>query len=154
VEAKAAAETRVMIQSLLADRFQLKLQRESRELPVYWLVVGKNGAKIQRSADESRSYRASRGLLNTRTTMPALANVFSNWRERVVLDRTGLQGTFDLKLEWVPDENVRPEEPEIASRPGASLFTAVQEQLGLRLEPRKGPVEILVIEGAERPSEN
>ena len=134
---------RVMLQTLLADRFQLKLHRESRELPVFWLVVGKNGAKIQRAADQSRSYRASRGLLKTRTTMPALANVFSNWLERVVLDRTGLEGTYDVKLEWIPDENVRPDEPEIASRPGASLFTAVQE-----------PVEILVIEGAERPSEN
>jgi uncharacterized protein (TIGR03435 family) len=75
--------------------------------------------------------------------MPALANVFSNWLERVVLDRTGLKGTYDVKLEWIPDENVRPDEPEIASRPGASLFTAVQE-----------PVEILVIDCAERPSEN
>jgi len=158
VESKAAgnpqaADMRAMIQTLLADRFQLKLRRESKELPVYWLVVGKRGPKIQRAADEIRSYRASRGLLNTRTTMPALANVFSNWLERVVLDRTGLDGSYDVKLEWTPDENVRPEEPESASRPGASLFNAVQE-LGLKLEARKGPVEILVIERAEKPSEN
>jgi uncharacterized protein (TIGR03435 family) len=159
VEAKAAGdprapEVRRMIQALLADRFLLKLHRESREIPVYWLVVGKKGPKIQRVTDETRSYRASRGLLNTRTTMPALANVFSNWLERVVLDRTGLEGTYDVKLEWIPEENVRPNEPEIASRPGASLFSAVEERLGLKLEPRKGPVETLVIEGAEKPSEN
>jgi uncharacterized protein (TIGR03435 family) len=149
VEAKAlgnpsAPERLVMMQALLADRFQLKLHRESRELPVYWLVVGKSGPKIQRAADESRSYQAGRGLLKTRTTMPAMANVFSNWLERVVLDRTGLQGTYDIKLEWAPEET------EI----GASLFSAVQEQLGLKLEPRRGPVEILIIEGAEKPSEN
>jgi uncharacterized protein (TIGR03435 family) len=154
VEAKAAGnpsarERLVMMQALLADRFQLKLHRESRELPVYWLVVGKGGPKILRAADETRSYRVSRGAVNTRTTMPALANVFSNWLERVVLDRTGLEGAYDVKLEWIPEE-----EPESATHPGASLFSAVQNQLGLRLEARKGPVEILVIEGAEKPSEN
>jgi uncharacterized protein (TIGR03435 family) len=81
LEAKAAGDPRGpeihrMIQALLADRIQLKLRRETRELPVYWLVVGKNGPKILRATDETRSYRASRGLLNTRTTMPALANVY------------------------------------------------------------------------------
>lgn len=159
VEAKAlgnpsAAERLVLMQALLADRFHLKLRRESKELPVYWLVVGKGGPKLQRAADDTRSYRVSRGMVNTRTTMPALANVFSNWLERVVLDQTGLQGTYEVKLEWIPEENIRPDEPEIASRPGASLFTAIQDQLGLKLEPRRGPVEFLVIETAEKPSEN
>lgn len=148
------AEVRVMMQTLLADRFRLKLHRESRELPVYWLVVGRNGPKIQQAKDESRSYQVRRGSLNTRTTMTALANVFSNWLERLVLDRTGLEGTYEVKMEWIPDESVSPDEPEVASRPGVSLFSAVQEQLGLRLEPRKGPVEILVIKAAEKPSEN
>jgi uncharacterized protein (TIGR03435 family) len=154
VEAKAAgnpnaAERLVMMQVMLADRFQLKLHRESRELPVYWLVVGKGGPKIQRAADDTRSYRVTRGVVNTRTTIPALANVFSNWLERVVLDRTGLEGAYEVKLEWIPEE-----EPESANHPGASLFSAVQEQLGLKLEARKGPVDILVIDGAEKPSEN
>ncbi len=159
VEAKAAgnpsaSERLAMIQALLADRFQLKLHRQSKELPIYWLVVGKNGPKFQQAKEQSRSFQVRRGSLDTHTTMAALANVFSNWLERIVLDRTGLQGTYEVKMEWTPDENVRPDEPEIASRPGASLFSAVQEQLGLKLEPRKGPVEILVIEGAEKPSEN
>lgn len=159
VEAKALgdprpAEVRVMIQALLAERFHLKVKRESRKQPVYWLVAAKNGPKIQRAKDESRVFEVRKGSLHTRTTLGALANVFSNWLDRLVLDRTGLEGTYEVNMEWIPEETTSPEAPEIASRPAASLFSAVREQLGLKLEARKGPVEMLVVEGAEKPDGN
>jgi uncharacterized protein (TIGR03435 family) len=148
------AEVRIMLQDLLADRFKMRLHRETHELPVYWLVIGKSGPRIRETEGDAGPFRISRNSLSANTSMAALANVFSNWLDRVVLDRTGLKGKYEVKLEWLPDENAPPTEPEVASRPGASLFPAVQEQLGLKLEPRKGPVEILVIDGAEKPREN
>jgi uncharacterized protein (TIGR03435 family) len=144
----------LMLQTLLADRFKLKLHRETKELPVYWLVVGKNGSKLPETGDTPGPFKIRRGSLSACTTMAALANVFSNWLERVVLDKTGLAGKYNIRLEWTPDETAPSSEPEIASRPGASLFSAVEQQLGLKLEARKGPVEILVIESAEKPSRN
>jgi uncharacterized protein (TIGR03435 family) len=144
----------LMLQTLLADRFKLKLHRETKELPVYWLVVGKSGSKLAETGDTPGPFRVGRGSLSASTTMAALANVFSNWLERVVLDKTGLAGKYNVRLEWTPDETAPPGEPEIASRPGASLFSAVEQQLGLKLVAQKGPVEILVIESAEKPSGN
>lgn len=145
---------RVMLQNLLVERFKLTLHKESRELPLYWLVVGKNGLKIRETAEEAGPNQIRRGSLNTNQTMAGLARLFSLWLERVVIDRTGLQGKYEIKLEWVPEENLAPGVPDIASQPGASLFSAVEAQLGLKLEPRKGPVEMLVIDAAEKPAEN
>jgi uncharacterized protein (TIGR03435 family) len=144
-------EVRRMLQGLLADRFKLKLRRESRETPVYWLVVGKSGAKLQQADGEATPNHIRRGSLDTRTTMEGLARLFSGWLDRQVLDRTGLDGLYEIKLEWMPEEQPG---VEIASQPGASLFSSVQEQLGLRLESKKGPVDILIIESAEKPAEN
>jgi uncharacterized protein (TIGR03435 family) len=146
-------EVRLMLEALLADRFKLTLHRENKESPVYWLVVGKKGPKMQRSAKEGGPFRIRRGSVIADTSMASLASLFTDWLDRVVLDKTELSGKYQVRLEWIPEE-ARPNEPEIASEPGASIFSALQEQLGLKLEARKGPVEMLVIDSAEKPTGN
>jgi bla regulator protein BlaR1 len=155
-----------MIQSLLADRFQLVIRRETKEMPVYALVVAKNGPKLK-AADGSapKVIRIRRGLLTApQGETRLLADMLSNFLGRNVIDKTGLTGKYDLKLEWVPDENqvamfAGMGVPEGFGAPlpdwhGPSLFTALEEQLGLKLESQKGPVETFVIERIERPSAN
>jgi uncharacterized protein (TIGR03435 family) len=150
-----AAESRQMLQGLLAERFQLVVRRETREVPVYALVVAKGGSKMREtSADEEGDNftRTNGGVMHmvaTRGTMERLARQLSGTSGRPVVDRTGLKGYYAYKLEWTPAN--RPSEPD-AEVP--SLFTAIQEQLGLRLENAKGPWEMLVIERAEKPAAN
>ncbi len=157
-----------MIQALLAERFKLTLHRETKELPVYALVVAKNGPKLQEveggpTKTKGAQMRMGRGLLNAQAvSMTMLATSLSNQLGRSVIDKTGLTGNYDVKLEWTPDEgqSFGPKEggPEGAPPPpsasGPSIFTAVQEQLGLKLEPQKGPVEILIIDRIEKATEN
>jgi bla regulator protein blaR1 len=142
-------EIRIMLQTLLADRFQLKFHRETKEQPVYALVLAKNGPKLQEVKNEGRGVGSgARGRINGNgADMATLATVLADKLGRSVIDRTGLKGVYDFLLTWTPDE-VR------ADDPGPSLFTAIQEQLGLKLESTKGPVEVLVIDHAEKPSEN
>jgi hypothetical protein len=121
-----------MLQSLLADRFQLKVHRDRRERLIYALVVDKKGPKLTR-------------MIFKKQTMEYLALQVANsgGLGREVIDKTALTGTYDLTLHWAsPDSN----------EPG--VVTAVQEQLGLKLEPQKDAVEILVIDHAEKPSAN
>jgi uncharacterized protein (TIGR03435 family) len=138
------------LQVLLADRFQLKLHRESRTLPAYVLEVAKGGPKLEKApGDASGKTDAGRGRIDAQaTTMDHFTEVLSRHVDYPVLNRTGLDGKFNLKLEWTPESN-RPE-----PNPGPSLFTAVQEQLGLRIRPQKAPIEVIVIDRAERPTEN
>ncbi len=148
IEAKAErsfniAERNLMLQTLLTDRFKLVLHSETRELPVYALVVGKSGPKIQEVKGNIGSMTGGRGRLSCRLPIAAFARSLSPTLGRTVLDRTGLTGAFDIKLEWTPDGD---------DASGPSIFTAVQEQLGLQLESAKGPVEILVIGHAEKPA--
>jgi uncharacterized protein (TIGR03435 family) len=143
----------LMLQTLLADRFKLTLHTEKRELPFYALVVAKNGPKIQRTKPGVSPPKISfeRGRMIRQTTMPVLATLLALILRGTVLDMTGLQGLFDINMEWEPDDGRTPD--GIAS--GPSLFTAVQEQLGLKLESRKGPVDVLVVDQAEQvPAEN
>jgi uncharacterized protein (TIGR03435 family) len=136
-----------MVQSLLADRFKLALHRETRQLPVYALVVAKNGPKISEGTAARPGMTGGPGQLDAqKISMLILTQTLGRQLDHPVLDRTGLPGRYDFKLEWSPDE----------SNPaaGPSIFTAVQEQLGLKLETQTGPVEILVIDHAEKPSEN
>jgi uncharacterized protein (TIGR03435 family) len=140
-----------MLQSLLAERFQLKLHRETKEVPMYALVVGKTGLKIKEGEFGHSSTSASPGHLTAqKIPLSKLADFLSNQLGSPVTDLTGMKGFFDFTLEWAPD--ARPGEAGGASdsTPGASIFTAVQEQLGLKLEARKGPVEILVIDHVEK----
>jgi uncharacterized protein (TIGR03435 family) len=136
-------ERNLMLQTLLAERFKLALHFETREFLVYALVVGKSGPKIQAVTDGIGTMTTGRGRLNCRLPIAAFARSLSSTLGRTVLDQTGLTGAFDIKLEWTPDGD---------DASGPSIFTAVQEQLGLQLESAKGPVEILVIEHAEKPA--
>lgn len=156
-----------MLQRLLADRFQLKVHRETREMRVYALVVGKNGPKIKQSAPDARggvSFRMGgmQGYMKTtKQTMAQLAVSLSVDLERPVLDKTGLSGSYEFTLEWTRDEpQVLPGMSATEARSigpearGPSIFTAIEEQLGLKLESEKAPVDMVVVDHAERPSEN
>jgi uncharacterized protein (TIGR03435 family) len=157
--APAPAQVGQMLQSLLADRFHLQVHRGTRELPLYVLVVGRAGSKMRASdtdAAPSFSMRSSGGLTDIRVskgTMEQLAKQLSSaGAGRPVLDRSGLRGSYDFELRWSPDLSAAPNVSEASRTP--SLFTAIQEQLGLRLEATKGPVQVLVIDHVEKPSEN
>jgi uncharacterized protein (TIGR03435 family) len=146
-------QMRPRLRALLADRFQLSLHRVTQEEPVYALVVAKSGSKLQqsdgRAASGFRGLRVGRNqLTGSVATLEMLTTALANQLGHPVLDRTGLSGTFDFKLEWAPDA------PDSPSSDGPSIFTALREQLGLTLESAKGPVEVLVIDRVEKPSAN
>jgi bla regulator protein BlaR1 len=165
IEAKSDIKTGdrefpVMTQTLLADRFQLKFHRETRELPVYSLVLAKNGPKLAPAPEaEDKSTRGNgRGELTIKNGKVAnLASALSNILGRTVVDNTGLTGSYDLTLKWTPDEYqpppLRPNLPP-ADPNGPSIFTALQEQLGLKLESTKGPIAVLVVDSAQKPEPN
>lgn len=149
---------RQMLQALLADRFKLKAHREDREMQVYALVAGKNGPKLKPSAPdanpmgrmqvEGRNYHATRAKATMDDVVQAIVNSFL---DRPVVDQTGLTGTYVLDLTYAPDLQKNRAEPDPSD---ISIFTAVQEQLGLRLEPQKASIEVLVIDAVEKPSAN
>jgi uncharacterized protein (TIGR03435 family) len=167
-------QVKLMIQSLLADRFQLKFHRETKELPTYALVVAKGGPKFLASKQGDSSDEGSdkpkgqkmtmfrRGQFNIEgAPVTALANQLGQILGRSVIDKTELSGNYDFKLEFTPEESasgmMKPPDGEHGApvdATGATLFTALQDQLGLKLESTKGPVEILVIERMEKASEN
>jgi uncharacterized protein (TIGR03435 family) len=150
----------LMIQTLLADRFKLTLHRDTKEMPVYALVVGKGGSKLEEVEFGRGMTSATHGRLTaTRVLIRNLTEFLSRQTDRPVLDMTGLKGFYSFTLNYAPDETSfapAPGAPPIPeSTAGASLFSAIQEQLGLKLEARKAPVEILVIDHAEKvPTEN
>src|SRR5207249_420833 len=217
-------QMQLMLQSLLEDRFQLKVHSEKREVPTYNLVVAKNGPKMKLSEDQSRpipqgtpppppctppsatdatagqrgipppfdprgptprgvtrmSGSPSGGMTMTATAVPisTLVNMLQGWAGRPIIDKTDLKGLFDFKLQFSPEGlpnlptpfgpipgpgpgpgggpagNAGPTAPPaLASDPAPSLFTAIQE-LGLKLESTKGPVEVLVIDSVQKPTEN
>ena len=158
------SELQQMMQALLAERFKLALHREIRQLPMYALVVAKGGPKVHLMEAPAvmgqNPFRMSgRGrLTGTQVSAAMLANVLSGQLGRWVKDETRLEGVFDFTLEWQPDApSAAPDGvPGPADlRPGSSLFTAIQEQLGLKLEARNGPAEVLVIDHIESaPTEN
>ncbi len=176
----------MMLRSLLAERFKLVSHIERRELPTYELVVaradGKTGAQLLPSTVDCDAFRAAmrrsggpppappapgeRPMCGLRIGpgtlaaggMPlgALANALAPMVNRVVLDRTGVTGNFDVDLQWTPDQAPQrpagsPDLPPIDPN-GPSIFTALQEQLGLKLESTRGPVDVLVIDSVEQPT--
>jgi uncharacterized protein (TIGR03435 family) len=200
----------MMWQTLLAERFKLQIHRETKELPMYALVVGKNGPKMKASEIEPNAPAGGgpgnggppplppirmgkdgmpqlpgggRGpmiMMNGRghvtakmMSMPGLVDILARSVDRPVVDQTELKGTYDFNLDYTPDESTRmplpggvpPPPPGVgeggglhgAENPdnGLSLFAALQAQLGLKLEPKKGPVELIVIDHVEKaPTEN
>jgi uncharacterized protein (TIGR03435 family) len=145
---------RPMMKSLLAERFHLRFHREQKEMPVYALVVGKNGPKFKESAPDA-GFHANHGvngrlqnLVATKFTMDMLADDIGV--DRPVVDRTGLRGQYDIRLEATPEFRITNN-----SAPGdISIFDALQDQLGLKLQPQKAPVEVFVVDHAEKPSVN
>lgn len=148
-------EQRRMLQTLLIDRFHIKLHRETREGPVYLLRRGSKVLKLQPAKDANEFPWAGSleggglsgdGMRGTNITMIQLAEPISPYFERPVIDRTGLTGSFDFRTEYARDGSERPD--LIAS------IVASLRDLGLNLEPAKGPVETIVIDHAERPAAN
>lgn len=144
-----------MLRTLLAERFQLKVHTESRSLAAYALVVSNSGSKLQSAtgADGPQSTRLGQ-LVMPKMGMAQLAQILEFDLDRPVIDQTGLAGDFAIHLEWTreKDRTTTGDAPVDQSRP--SIFTALQEQLGLKLESVKAPVDVLVIDGVELPSEN
>ena len=141
---------RSAVRALLVERFQLRLRQESRELPVYSLIVDKGGHKLTPSATGAgRVFTSSSNAIRTMNSegfsSKGIAENFS-FLDRPVLDETGLSGLFDFKLTWSDSLD--------ADATAPSIFTAVREQLGLKLEAKKGQVGIYVIEKVEKPSGN
>jgi uncharacterized protein (TIGR03435 family) len=161
-------QMRARLVALLADRFRLKVHRETQQALAYALVVGKNGPKLKQAEGDSETrgrMRMGRGDLNgDGVKLEFLAQALANQLGRPVVDKTGLTGNYDIKLAWTPDPGppaplpLGPPpglEPSPVPDPsGPSIFTAIEEQLGLRLESQKGPIETIVIDSVEKPSEN
>lgn len=148
VEKTSAEQIPAMLRHLLEGRFSLRLHKETRELPAYALVVAQSGAKLTPDAAGPGGITSGPGMLRLAgQPLSELAENLARQIGRPVLDRTGISGAFDMALKWAPDATS-------ADATGPSVFTAIQEQLGLKLQPVKAPVEVLVIERVERPSAN
>jgi bla regulator protein BlaR1 len=150
---------RQRVRALLVDRFHLSIHRETRELPVFALMVAKGGHRLRASKagdddNSTLSQRAAGEIFAQRVPMQTLASTLTEILGRPVRDKTGLAGTFDFTVRWDPRATV-PTAPEAPlDLTGPSIFTAIQEQLGLRLDSQRGPAETIVIDRAEKPSEN
>jgi uncharacterized protein (TIGR03435 family) len=181
----------LMMRNLLAERFKLVVHPETREMAIYALVLarsdGKLGENLKPAATDCAALMRERGRGGPPLAPPPpgermqcgmriapgamngggfplsqLATTLSQFVQRVVVDRTGLTGNYDLELKWTPDRNmpgapIGPPPPGVPPLPpidpdGPSIFTAVQEQLGLKLDPQRGPVDVLVVDSVERPS--
>jgi uncharacterized protein (TIGR03435 family) len=144
----SVAECRLMVQSLFAERFKLRTHREPRESRVYFLTIGTNPLKLREGGEVRLNggvqFGDGKPTWPDGLTMPQLAIILSNYTDRPVVDRTGLQGRYGIKLDF-------------STRDGDDhpiIFTAVQEQLGLRLEAGRAPIEMLIIDHIEKPTAN
>jgi uncharacterized protein (TIGR03435 family) len=161
---EGAPRFRLMLQSLLAERFKLVVHRETREEQIYELVIDKGGSKMKEVDAPKDSPQGIQGggkgqLVGMAAPIQLLVNVLSPQLGHSVIDKTGLKGKYDFTLKWTPDPSALPPPAGAPEGPppdsnGPSLFTAMQEQLGLKLQSTKGPVEMLVVDHVERPSEN
>ena len=150
--AQTLERVRRRLQALLAERFQLVIRRESREQAVYSLTVAKGGPKLKESENQSASgfIRGGRNeVISKGAFLAQLAHFLAIPLRRPVIDNTGLAAHYDFELHWTPEAP-----PGGDAQPGPTVFTAIQEQLGLRLEAAKAPVDLLVIERVEKPVDN
>jgi bla regulator protein blaR1 len=181
IEAKVAAvdvptlarmtfeQRRTMFQQILADRFKLVAHHETRELPIYQLMIGKNSSRLKESApdDPASTTPRRKGMMFgpgkvtvTDGSLSMFITALSRQLGRTIVDKSGLTGNYDFTLEWAPEGPAPPPAggpPSGAAPPdqsGPDIFTAIQEQLGLKLESTKGPVDVLVIDHIEKPSAN
>jgi uncharacterized protein (TIGR03435 family) len=158
-------QMRPMLKALLAGRFGMKAHEESKEMPVYELVAAKAGHKLVASqgGGNDRQFRMGRGQINAKgVTMEGLAQQIAQQVGRKVIDKTGIEGAYDVELNWTPEPGQGfgpfggppPGALPQADSSGPSIFTALQEQLGLRLDSAKGPVPVVVIDSISKPTEN
>jgi uncharacterized protein (TIGR03435 family) len=155
--AAARQQKRQMVQALLAERFHLTAHRETRELPIYDLVITKDGPKFTATKADGSRFDRSNGRIAVEggdNTVAVLAEQLAETLGRVVVDKTGIEGRYKIAVTWTPDDRAAPPSSAAADDSGPSIFTALQEQLGLKLESDKGPVEVLAIDNAAMPSEN
>jgi uncharacterized protein (TIGR03435 family) len=169
-------KSRLMLQTLLADRFKLTLRREMKQSPVYELVLAKGGPKIKLSSDQDSpevngppqpgagpnrgAIRIGAGsLIGNAATLALFTKILSQRLDRPIVDKTNLTGRYDIQLTWTPGVGESPLGPGGYALPPAdsdspSVFAAIQEKLGLKLESAKAPVDVWVVDRAERPTEN
>ncbi|MGA8108344.1 MAG: TIGR03435 family protein, partial [Acidobacteriaceae bacterium] len=165
-------QLKLMVQVLLAERFHLKVSYHAKEIPVYALVIAKGGPKLTKSAgpkvlagggvqsflNERRSGELESLNMSLDQFAEAAPGLFPEVSDRVVVNKTGLTGNYDWTLRWTPEDS-RGANEGTAPPPGSddsapSLFTALQEQLGLSLESQKGSVETLVVDSIDKPTAN
>jgi uncharacterized protein (TIGR03435 family) len=138
-----------MMQSILTERFQMQAHSETRPMSAYALVIAKGGSRLKPGVPGKYGWGAGPGSITSHSlAMPTLSDLLSSSLGRVVVDRTSLSGVYDVSLTWSPDDQ------RGQSDNGPSLFTALEEQLGLRLESSRLPVPVLVIDHIEKPSAN
>jgi uncharacterized protein (TIGR03435 family) len=150
-----------MLQTLLAERFQLKLHHSSKMVAGHSLAVAKGGLKV-RPVEVTGSQRNKMNwgkgrLLAERASMARLADALTRILGAPVIDKTGISGEYTFQLEWAPEGSQPMAVPVTTSAEtptGPSLFTVLQQDLGLKLEPTKAPIEVLIIDRAEKPTEN
>lgn len=150
-------QLRLMLRSLLAERLHLVLRREEKNIRYLGLILNRNGTKLPTSAKEVSNVNPQiRGRIDhPRMPMSGLASLLSRFERQTIVDRTGLIGVYEVKLEWAPDNALTQNPADTAPDSRPNLFEAVQEQLGLRLEPGRGPLEVLIVEQASKvPEEN
>jgi uncharacterized protein (TIGR03435 family) len=144
------AQIRQMLQALLTDRFRLKTHVEQRELAHLELSRSNKPLKIHpmtEASDASHNQNGMGHIISNGQTMEQLTTVLSRFLRQPILDNTGLEGRYALELTWQPEGRAA-ENPDAA--PAPSIYAAVQEQLGLKLEARKSPVPVIVVDSAER----
>jgi uncharacterized protein (TIGR03435 family) len=159
-------EFRPMLRALIEERFQLKVKHEARDMQVYALLQGKNGSKLEPPSAQGPQMRMGRGeVIGKKVTMAMLARSLGQMLGRPVVDKTDLTNEFDFTLKYTrepgqgglvagPPGPPGPEAAPPGEQSGPSIFTAVQEQLGLKLDSQKAPVDTIVIDHVEKPSEN
>jgi uncharacterized protein (TIGR03435 family) len=140
-----------MVQSFLADRFQVRAHRQMRQMKVYFLEVARNGPRVKRTGDvmdaDTSMHDSNGHFAATKIDMAILAGNLGAEVGVVALNRTGLTGVYDIRLDWAVDDG-----SSDAASP--SIFTAIEEQLGLHLRPGKALVDVIVVDRAQRPSDN
>ena len=133
------------LRALLAERFQLSAHKETKQATILTLTVNKGGPKLEAAGNDGGVSWGPGVIRDKNGQINSLARILSQQLSQLVVDRTGLEGHYDYELKWSPDP---------ARSDGPSVFTALQEQLGLKLESEKGPLEVLVVDRAEKPTDN
>jgi uncharacterized protein (TIGR03435 family) len=153
-ESVGVAVLNTMLQALLADRFKLVLHHETKAIDAYIIELRNEAPKLEKGDGKGATTQNGRGnIVATNATMDRFAEILSRQMDRPIVNHTALEGVFNITLKWTPAATTATK-PDNAAPDGPSIFTAIQEQLGLRLRAQKVPLEVLVVDHAEKPAEN